>query len=228
LLFWQGAFQKRTLIGGWSLLEMRSYYLLGVIAMSVLMAHIEILVAYHDIKEGEIAARLLKPISYLWTMVALETPWRVIQGLIGVVTVFAFIAFGVHIQFTDNLEKIVFGVVISIGAFLVSYFLKMCTGILAFWFTDINALLETQEVLILVFSGYIMPVDLLPWNLYNISMFTPFPYIIYYPIKAFLGTLSIDQMIRIVIVQWVWILLLYGVFKILWKRGVYKFSGVGQ
>lgn len=184
LLFWQGAFQNRSLIGGWTLLEMRSYYLLGMVAMSMLMAHVEIHVAYRDIKEGEIAARLLKPISYLWMMIALETPWRIIQGVIGIFVLLTFLAFGVRIQFAVGVETIIMGILISISAFLLSYFLKMCIGILAFWFTDINALIETQEVLMLVFSGYIMPVDLLPWNLYQVSLFTPFPYIIYFPIMA--------------------------------------------
>src|SRR5437667_429682 len=72
ILFWRGAKN----LGGWTIEEIISYYLLVVVMGTLLMSHHEDHVAILDIKEGGLTAYLLKPFSYFWLIFFNETPYR--------------------------------------------------------------------------------------------------------------------------------------------------------
>jgi len=51
---------------------------------------------------------------------------------------------------------------------------------------------------------------------------------VYYPVFALMGKFKLPQLFEIILIQIFWILLLVTFYKILWIKGVKKFTGVGQ
>lgn len=227
LMFWSGALSGGRVVNGWDSKSIQTYYLLVIVAQSILITHVENTVATEDIRMGELVRELLKPISYLWLKLSNEAPWRLIQGFYGMVVLTLFLFFGMSFSISLSTSLILQALFISLLAFSLSFLFKMVLGLLAFWMTDVYGILETNDVFIIMFSGTLMPFDLLPEWIQKIAQFTPYPYIVYYPVAAFMGKADVNFS-GVILSQLIWIIGLYSAYRIVWSKGIKKFSGVGQ
>jgi len=78
-----------------------------------------------------------------------------------------------------------------------------------------------------VFGGGFMPVGLMPAAVIGVLSWTPFPYIIDLPVEALLGRLSGPALHAALLHQWTWILLLVGLSRLLWHRGLRRYDAAG-
>ncbi|MBI5620491.1 ABC-2 family transporter protein [Candidatus Gottesmanbacteria bacterium] len=230
LLFWSGAIAQDSGTGAyWSFSEMASYYLLVTIATSFLVVHIEQDVAFLDIKEGKLTKFLLQPFSYFISKFMEEFPWRVTQGAFGLVAFMLFIAFtNISISLISTPSQIFLAVIICLLALAISYTLKMVLGLLALWTTDFWGILSIEEVVFLIFGGFVMPLTYYPPLLEKISYVLPLAYIVYFPVIAVQGNLTASAMYHTILIQILWLGLLYVLYQFVWHRGVKKYTGVGQ
>lgn len=230
LLFWIGAFhEKGNFIQNWSLSSVSSYYFLLLIASSLLMAHIEEDVARKDIQQGELTKYLVKPFSYFWFKFYEEIPWRIIQGFFGIILLIGtFIIFGNFIKMNLSLEGIIIVSFIAILGFFISYIFKMIVGISALWITDYSGFEQLIGIMTLIFAGFVIPIDFFPVWLKTTAYILPFSYMIYFPIIAFTGKLAAFELLRIIVIQAMWVLILTFIYRFLWQKGIRKFTAVGQ
>lgn len=230
LIFWSGVYQqKHTFLVGWSVSTITSYYLLLIIASSLLIVHIEETVAIIDIREGGLVKHLTRPFSYFWLMFINELPWRVFQGSLGVIVLLLFsILFKSFVQLTHDPVILILSALIIILAYMLSFVLKMILGLSAFWFTDFWGVQQLVEVITLVFAGFLMPLEFYPKLIGQIAYALPFSYIIYFPIIAIQGKLPVLQLFQVIGIQLLWIFVFTVMYKYLWRKGIEKFVGVGQ
>lgn len=230
LLFWRAAIHSGHIVGTQVIFnDIASYYLLVVIAGALLIAHVEEDVAMIDIKQGELVKYLLKPYPYFWMKFIEEIPYRVIQGTYGWIgLLIMLLIFGNILRVVHDPVRILLAICISIAAFFLSFIFKMIVGIATFWIDDFSGLQQLMFVLISLFAGFIQPIEYFHPILRSIALATPFPYMIYYPVVAWTGTLPLLQAVNVLLIQ----LGIIGVFAyayiVLWKKGVKEFTGVGQ
>lgn len=228
LFFWRGAFTQSSPTGFSSVSDINSYYFLFLILSGFLMTHIEHDVAYWDIKEGGLIKYILKPLPYITSKFFLEVTWRIAMGVIALVaTVFLTLLFGQ--LFTVSLTPIQIGVFILISflALMISFLFKMIVGLTALWVVDFGGIEQLVFVATLLFSGFIVPIDMFPSYLKAVASFLPIPYMIYYPIRMLQGKFTLEQSASVVGIQIVWLIILTLGYKIIWNRGVKRFTGVG-
>jgi ABC-2 type transport system permease protein len=113
-------------------------------------------------------------------------------------------------------------------AYLLSFTMKMILGSIAFWVIDIRGVFQVFDMITWIFAGYVVPLNIFPQPLQQIAYALPFSYIIYFPITAFQGKLNSLQLVGIIAMQLIWIALLFGLYQFMWRKGVRKFTGVGQ
>jgi ABC-2 type transport system permease protein len=229
-IFWHGAFSAQSVINTTiTQSSISTYYFLLVIAGAFLVVHIEEDVAYWDIQQGGLSRYLTKPFSYYWSKFIEEIPWRIVQGVFGVVA-FLFLTkvFDSLVVLEERPLFIVFTVVSFLLAYLISFTYKMIIGISTLWFTDYSGLHQLTTVLLFIFAGFVIPIEFLPGFLRNIAQILPFAYMIYYPVRAMQGLLDISAFEKILSIQFFWLIGLLFVYRFLWKRGVREFTGVGQ
>lgn len=229
LLFWQGALSQTAVLNGWTLDTMRSYYLLLIAAQSTLIAHIEEDVATYDIRMGDLSKYLVRPVSYFTMKLYVELPHRIINGVYALVAIAILLAtFRTPLTHTSDPAKIILAIATLVAAFTLSFLFKMVLAFCAFWILNIDSLLETNDVLSFALSGLIIPLDLFPQTMQHIANITPYPYMLYYPITAVLGLRTIDELLHILLVQVLYIVALSTLYQIMWRRGIRKFTGMGQ
>lgn len=228
ILFWT-VISKTGQNIGWSMKSLNSYYLMLIIAISMLTSHIEEEVAEEDIKQGELSRYLIKPFSYYWIKFFEEAPYRVLQGLYGVALFLLFsLVFSNFFQTNLNSSLIFFGLVSSLLAFLISFTFKMILGYTAFWMTDSRSVAEAVYILTIILGGQVVPLDLFPNQLKEIVTLLPFASMIYFPIVIFLGKVTVSGIARIISLQIFWLLFFTVLERSVWKKGKKEFTAIGR
>ena len=79
-------------------------------------------------------------------------------------------------------------------------------------------------------SGHMFPLELLPDSPVNIRGFVeflPFKYLAYFPAAVFLGKVEGADMYRGLAIEASWVLFFVIISRIMWSRGVKRYSGYG-
>lgn len=229
IFFWRGGINSNNQILGWSFSSFVSYYILLMIAGSLIMSHVENEVSRDDIQQGNLVSYLTKPFPYLWLRFYSELPWRVLQGLYGgiiLLVLLLFIPNLIAIKLSFTLFSL--ALVMWIIAHLMAFYFKMIMGALAFWFIDTNGLYQAIDLIIIVLAGFLVPLPFLPTYLNSLAYILPFSYMIYFPISTLLGKFSIQESLSILFIQIIWLAILYLTYKFVWGKGLKVFTGVGQ
>ena len=225
ILFWRGAKE----IGGWTIPEITSYYLFIIVMNAMLMSHQEEHIARIDIQEGQLTGYLVRPFSYFWLTFFRELPWRLLQGGLGISALFVLWIFLPNwFTITTSPLILVGTVLICILAFFLTFLFKSIIGILAFWMTDTRGLFEMTNVMLVVFTGSLMPLAFYPQWLMHLIHYTPFSYMLYFPVISLQGKVPFTEMTQGMLMQVVWIAAGIFVYRALWRAGLQKYTTVGQ
>jgi len=105
----------------------------------------------------------------------------------------------------------------------------MCSilGYMAFWFEEANAVMWSFMVLFNVLTGFFLPLDFFPkWSVGILEML-PFASWGYIQTKLYIGFYAIEKILLLFVVQIIWVCVLMFINKIIWSRGIKKYSAVG-
>lgn len=107
-------------------------------------------------------------------------------------------------------------------AILIYFYINIIFGSLAFWTRDVWAPRFLLMTIMEFATGAMFPLDMLPDFWQKIVLMTPFPYLLYVPIKIYLGnTYSL-------IPQILWVVVLALVTKIIWQKGILRYEAEGR
>lgn len=228
ILFWTGVSLSSGLKQQWNPATIISYYMLLTFFDSALMCHIEQDIWRMDIAKGDLATYLLKPIPYFWKKFLEEIPYRFVQGSFALVLLLIIILFLKNFTLAHSLPLILGAILCCLLALYLSFTFKMTLGLLALWIIQANGLFQLFEIGIFVFGGYVVPLFLLPKALAIIAYILPFSYMIYFPVIATQGALSLPSLFLVLGIQMLWIGIFTYIYRMLWKAGLNKFTAVGR
>jgi ABC-2 type transport system permease protein len=179
------------------------------------------------IREGHFAGELLRPLHPINYDIANLAGWKGVAIVLWLpIAVVLSLLFRPSLHPT-GLEIGVFAVAIW-GAYLVRTMLLWILGLITFWTTRVNAIFEAYFVIELLFSGRLVPLQLMPHWAQVLAKAMPFYYCFGYPIESLTGDLPASQLFAGLGMQVVWTLVGYGVVSIVWRRAVRRFSSVGN
>jgi ABC-2 type transport system permease protein len=67
----------------------------------------------------------------------------------------------------------------------------------------------------------------MPKLVQDIAQFMPFQFLIYFPIQLILGRFAPDQIAGGFLIGSLWLLAGLGLFALVWRQGIKRFSAVG-
>jgi ABC-2 type transport system permease protein len=227
-LFWRGAIATGQTSIPWSGSQVISYYLLLIVAGTLLHIHIEEEVAYEDIQYGRLSQYLTRPFSYIGFKFFQELPWRIVQGTFGILTLLLVSLFLPGLSIFPHRDMIPFTILMILVGYALSFIYKMCMGVLAFWTTDYRGLGNLETMVFMVFGGLLVPLHFLPDSIRAVALAQPLAFILYYPVLAVEGILTTREITWVLLVQAGWLVVFAILYRVLWSRGVRRFSAVGQ
>lgn len=171
--------------GGFSKSQMVAYAVLSTL-IKASFARNESLLASR-VRSGEIAADLLKPFSFplMYLCDTLGASLYQLMSRAVPLFIFCYFIFDIHIPVDTGL------VLRFLPAYVLSFVLFFLVSFLissmAFYFVDIFPFWIFYAALITLLSGAIIPIDFFPPAMQQVLLFTPFPYLFYFPTLLLLG-----------------------------------------
>lgn len=181
----------------------------------------------HRIREGELSGQLLRPlhpIHYdLATFAGQKVPWLLL---------YLPIAVGLSLVFHPSLHPSALGVVVFLiaiwGAYVIRSLNQFWLGMITFFTTRVGALFQVWFLAELLFSGRLLPLQLMPQWIQTLSAWLPFKWTFFFPIEALVGNLSNEALLRGLGFQALWTLISCGIVWFAWRIAVRHYSAVGN
>lgn len=206
-----------------------TYYITMITLSALLVTHLKEQIMRKDIQNGELARYLLRPFSYYWYMVLfLEIPYRVLQGTYGVLVFTLLWTLYPHLfQLQLGGVPLILGALSGIMGFFICSNIEMVLGLLAFWFYDLRLLHNAYEVVFILLGGLNIPLYFFPKIISDIAFLTPLPAIVYIPTLFITRQIPSGQEYALLGQQLVWLVLTTLVYRLVWHRGILKFTAAG-
>jgi len=181
-----------------------------------------------DIKNGGLNTYIVRPIDYfsyrLFRFIGEKILFLVLLLLISFITLRILnVLLGLEIKF-NNVLMFIFVLFLSI---ILNFLLHFSIGILAFWLTEVSRLFGTINIILIIISGGIFPLDIFGANIVKLIKLLPFAYTIQFPINTLSGKLAQGEISQGIIIQLLWTGLLVIISNTLWKKGLKKYVAVG-
>jgi ABC-2 type transport system permease protein len=182
-----------------------------------------------QIRDGELKKFIVQPIDMIGFMLLGRMAHKVAYYTVATLP-FALVFFLCRQYFSDgwpSAEVMLAFVLSLIMAFLLGYFLDLCIGLIGFWFLEVSSLLFIYMLLNFFLSGHMFPLELLgePWR--SLVEFLPFKYLAYFPAAIFLGKIESQDLWSELLGEALWLLATIALARLLYSRGLRRYSGYG-
>ncbi|MEM1278664.1 MAG: ABC-2 family transporter protein [Cyanobacteria bacterium P01_D01_bin.6] len=178
-----------------------------------------------EVVEGKLSPFLLQPLDPVWRHFVSHVSERFarlpfIMGLLGA-------CFWLYPQalWRPSLSALLGGLVATCFAFCLRFIIQYTFALFSFWTERANAVEQVWYLLYVFLSGMVAPLDVFPAAVRAVVVWTPFPYLIYFPANLFLGRQTNIGQGFVAIAFWGLTFLIIN--RWLWKRGLRQYSGMG-
>ncbi len=227
---WRGIFVSNQSIFGYSQPQMLTYVFLVLIVQTLVLSSPSSDNIGGEIANGDLSNYLVKPISYLkyWFTRDLSSKLLNIIFAAGEVSLLWYLL-KPELHFPTQMQFILAFLVSCAMAVISYYFINVTARLVSFWIPEMTwGLAFVVTILIEIIAGGIFPIDILPKNIGVLLQFTPFPYLIYYPIAIFLGKISGFTLVRILLQSLAWLVIMYWITKKIWSKGLVVYASEGR
>jgi len=176
-----------------------------------------------EIRDGSIAMRLIKPISYNSTFLFQELGNKImLAGLIIVPIVLGVEIFRIFYMGENQFDILRLGMYFfsCIFAYLVNFFFNICFGFITFVFKYLWGANMMKECIVGFLSGSLIPLAFLPGTLEKVLLFLPFASLNYTPVMIYMRKYSGTEMLSYIGLQVFWCIALWMLSKFIWKISI--------
>jgi ABC-2 type transport system permease protein len=230
VFLWHAIFQARgdKAIEGYKYEDFVAYYLLTMVArafssMPGLASGIS-----RTILTGDVKKYLTQPVDMLGFLLLNRLAHKLAYYAVAIGP-FALVFFLCRGYFTNapTTETWIAFVISLVLGFVLGYFLEACMGLVGFWFGEIGSLLFVYMLFSFFLSGHMFPLDMLPGAWRTLVMTCPLMYLAYFPAAVFLGKISGAELWQCLAIELGWVILFIVLSRVLWWRGLTRYSAYG-
>ena len=228
VVIWTAVFKNADMIRGYTRVEMISYVIFAwFFAYLTTNYSFEQNIAI-DIHLGMLSNFLVKPLSYVKYVIAVTIGRVAIALLVVILSGFLVIYFFQQgLILSSQVGTILLLAVMLIIAFFINLMVAIIIGFISFWTTEISGIQYSIKMFIRLLSGVFFPLNLLPALFAKISLASPFAYTVFIPVQLYLGKISFAEGLRGLAIELLWLVILYGIIKVVWRLGLKRYESVG-
>ena len=221
-------YATRAALNGLTLEEMVTYY-----GISMVIGYLTFDSADWDlqmlVRTGGFITFRLRPVSYCFYAFCQKVGHRLLALWVELLPVYLIFFFLFGIKLTPAQPG---WALLSIGlSFVLVFLTNFCIGTTAFWLTKTEGVRRAILALRDLSAGTLLPLVFFPRGMQKVLFYLPFQFITYAPIRVFIGhyelagvSLSIPEVVGL---QFLAVLVMYGLYRLLWYFGIKRFTGVG-
>ena len=219
--FWRALFKNADSMQGVTVDTMLTYTVVSSMISVVLTTNVERRITL-GVRMGTIAIDMMRPVNLFKVFFA--------ENLGGVTALLfqnllpTFLIGSLLI--TLPTPSSVTGFLVFIGsltmAFFINWFLSALFGMLAFSVIEMDALIQVKRHLIRLLSGSIIPIWFFPDWFKGILELLPFVYLYQMPLDIYIGKYTMGSLVRGLLIQFVWMVVLFLLYRYMQKKVIGK------
>lgn len=216
MALWSSAFgiSGESTLEGYSLVEMVWYLAMTeTITLSSSRIFTEI---SEEVKAGNLAYTLARPLGYPWYQVANSLGGSVPRFVLNFLTATVVVGLGMR-QVAGNLAGLLAFLGMASLALLLDALVAVLIGLSAFWIEEVMPVFLIYQKLLFTVGGLFLPLEMFPDWLKRISERLPFQFITYVPARAFVD-FEPGFVRQAVTGQVIYIVILVGLVTLVWRR----------
>lgn len=216
-------------IAGYRFQNVVAYYLLAMLSrafssMPGLASGIAL-----QIRNGEIKKFLIQPIDMLGFLLVGRVAHKLAYYAVAIVPfgLVFFLCRGYFVDGWPDAATMAAFILALLLSFLLGFLLDASIGLVGFWFLEVSSLTFVYMLLNFFLSGHMFPLDMLPapWN--GLVNLLPLKYMAYFPAAVFLGKVTGPDLVRELCIAVGWVVVLSIGTRVMFQRGVKRYSGYG-
>jgi len=223
---WRAIYSASPRVAGYDLAQMTTYVAVGWTIRSFYFNNIDRDMAA-EVLEGKIAINLIKPVDqqlmYL-CQTAGESCFRFLMFTLPIAGLL-FAVFPVHPP--AGAAAAAFFALSSIFALLIFALINFLIGTMALQIQSILGVIRAKYFIMEFLSGLLLPLTFFPPGVARVLMLLPFPHVSYTPLQIYLGRLRGGALAGTLVLQVVWIVILFAAGKAYWRFATRRLSILG-
>jgi ABC-2 type transport system permease protein len=227
-ILWDAVYAASPNVGGFAFGQTLTYFTLLIVLQFFTSAFNEDYQISEEIRNGLINQFLLKPIDYFLYRLSIFFSARIVSGAIVVAPVaLAVFLLRDRLVFPQEAWRLAFAVpALAMSAFI-QFSIAYCFGMLTFWLLEIQGFVILSMSVEAILGGQLFPLDLMPAGLFRAAQLLPFYYQTYFPAAILSGRIGRGLAVQGLGLQLFWTVALIALSRLLWKRGLSRYTAVG-
>ncbi|MCX6017338.1 MAG: ABC-2 family transporter protein [Chloroflexi bacterium] len=214
------------MVQGMNARDFAAYYL-TLLAVDLATTSVSIHMLASKIQDGTISNELLRPVHPILTNTFVnDLAFKALQMLI-FVPVWLALTWLFNPALTYTWSSFLLALPAIVLGFLMSFLITTTTTLMAFWTTRVHALHDLVFAVAKLFSGQFVPLLMLPLWMQGIARVLPFQLSMSFPTLILLNKMTPGDIALNYVLQIVWIVALFILFRMIWTRALRRFSAVG-
>lgn len=226
---WTAIFMNatETIIMNYTYKQMIIYTVLSIYTTAFVSVNVHWTIS-EEIKSGKLSKYLVLPVQYFWYKVFYFGGTKLVEGMLVAIGFIITIIYFWKIKYINpRMINILFFFVILLLALALQFLISYCFSCLAFWMGECGGVFIIIQVISMIVSGAIFPLDIFGNHVLAISKIFPFYYITYFSTNVIIGKISLPEILQGILVMSIWIILLLSITKLLWNKGLKKYIAAG-
>jgi ABC-2 type transport system permease protein len=214
---WRAAYADRPVIAGLSWEQMRTYVVIAY-GINALVGWRTGSAMMQTIRTGDVVFEMVRPLNYCSTQVARAIGFTVVEGVVSLIFTLVIGLFLLGVQPPASVGSgLLFLLALVIG-FLTKVLVVFGVSLLVFWTLNGMGLMWSQQAIMQILSGTIVPLALMPDWLRVIAEVLPLRGIVSTPLMLYLGQATGWDAVGLLALQAVWLLILWALANLAWRK----------
>lgn len=238
VFLWTAVFAatSRADIAGYSRNDIVAYYLLTMVtrafsSMPGLAGGIA-----RSVRDGSVKKYLVQPVDYISFLLAARIAHKLVYYAVAILP-FAAVFWICRSYFPPAPDAVTLAAFVAslLLSFLLGFFMEATLGMLGFWFLEVSSIIFAYMLVQYLLSGHMFPLDMLagiPTGIAGMSLadlvrWLPFEYTAYFPSAVWLGKIRGAELVRSLMIEAGWVVVMAVACRIAWWRGTRRYSAFG-
>lgn len=228
VFLWLAIYGGQDQLFGYQKSQMITYVLGVAFLRSVILATQTGEIA-HQIRSGSLTCDLLRPWGIFKVWFTRDLVNKLLNLILAVIEIGLIIYFlKLPFYLPTNFSTWLGFITVMLFSLFLYFFISFWLSMISFWADQPWAPRWLFGIIFLEFlSGGLFPLDVLPPIVAKISAWTPFPYLIYFPLKIWLEQIDPIQLIKVVFISLFWLVAFWLILKKTWEKGLKNYSAYG-
>ena len=227
LAVWSTIYTSKDIVAGYNQQEMLSYIFLTTLLQNIILTTSLNSLA-NQIYSGDLSNLLLKPISLIKYFISMDLADKLKNIFFTTVEIDILYAIFQPILLLPHLSTLALFCVGVFGGLVLLFLMQLLFGALGFWTPETWGPRFLFFMLIDISSGRLYPLDIFPKTVQSLFYLTPFPYFTFAQTQIYLGRLSFLEALQALGMVIIWILVLGGLVRTAWSKGLADYQAAGR